>query len=389
MDDRDRLRWGPDDDARISHAELESELGAVVARGRHRRARRTAVVGSTLAVAAVLAAAVALRGPGDSSGLRAADDPSTTVTSSTLLPTTSTSPSTTVAPAPRPTFVVVSRNGDFEAAPDGQTFHGRIDVLDGSSGKLLRTVHRSVFNIGGVSLSPDGKHVYFVHSDCGTSSVLQVRVDGPSDQTPEAMSESESDYPTVSADGRRLAYLGLGACDENPAWELRVKDLATGKEEAVATQPRGHSLTSPTWSPDGARLAVTVHAVDDSFVAVLDPTRHQNVLAAPRVTSPRQGFRFHSPTYLPDGSLFVVESEQGEPHGSTESLMLVVDPRTGETIRRVATGDPKRSYKSTASDATGRHLLYVSVGETSSELRVSSNGARTVVLATDVTAADW
>ena len=403
MSDRDRLQWGPGDEPRVSHEELEAELGSVVARGQRRRARRTVALGGVLAVLFLQLATVVLGDPrGRPSGVTAADDPTTTTVVTT--PETAVVPDITSPPSvpqhPRPPFVVVARAATARANPDGEDFNTEIAVLNGTSGKAIRTIHRTVFNISELSLSRDGTYVYFVEWDCGTSSVMRVRVDGPADQKPETITEEESNHPSVSPDGRLLAYSALGFCDGDPVWELRVRNLATGQEHAVATEPEGWSMSSPTWSEDGTRVAVAlqrgtydetknVHRLEEAFVAMLDPTRKQDPLKAPRIGSPRPGFGFESPAYLPDGSLFVVESELGERDGTVAASMLVVDAGSGRTLRRVATGDPTRSYGNTASDASGNHLLYLSSKGDTSELRVSDNGGRTVVLATNVTAADW
>ncbi len=58
-------------------------------------------------------------------------------------------------------------------------------------------------------------------------------------------------YPTLSPDGRRLAYLTTGEADYLSQNQLVVADLETGKKRVLASRIAG----SLTWSPDGRYLA--------------------------------------------------------------------------------------------------------------------------------------
>lgn len=404
MSERDFLRWRPDDEPRVPSDELEVELDRVVARGLRRKARRTTAIGGTLALLLVMGIAVAVSGPdGEPSGVTAADNGSTTTsTVDTDAPITT----TTVPQHPRPPFVVVARDVEYEEGTT-RVAGSEIALLDPDSGKTIRTIYRTGGGIYFLALSNDRRYVYFAQSTCGAEPIDRIRVDGPAEQTPERINDISSEYPTPSPDGNLVAYVGYGDCDgeSGPANAVRVRNLATRQETTVAIEPVGYSLSWPTWSPDGTKLAVVVkHTIEhpstspeeppkyekvESFVALLDPHTTQDPLTAPRLLSLRTGFGFDFPTHLPDGSLFLVEVPLGDKVGTAAPLMLVIDGRSGSTRRQVALGDPKRSYSHTASDVTGSHLLYVSASGDSSELRVSSNGGKTTVLARNVTAADW
>lgn len=395
MADLHDLRWRRDDVPRLSADELDAELGHVVARGRRQKARRRTALAGSLAAASVLVvavAAVAVRGPDERDDIRAADAPVITTTTSAPANVTPELPSTTVPEVPRPSRAVVVRE---RRTPDIEM---EMALIDGRTGKDIRTLYRSSFGLHYPMLSPDGKYVYFVEESCGGSPVVRLPLDGPAGQQPETVTEGTAHQLAISPDGRLLAYVAAAGCDHSQGdttLSVRVRNLVTGAEHVLAERQVDASyLGELSWSADGTRLAVAVQhfeagAYRDGHIVLLDAVGLQDIEKAPRVASPRRGFAFASPTFLPDGNLFVIERPLARP-GKDAAMMLVVD-LTGRTVRTVATGDPTRFYVTTDADASGKHLLYISRPPENEpgELRVSSNGARTVVLVSGVWEADW
>jgi Tol biopolymer transport system component len=70
-------------------------------------------------------------------------------------------------------------------------------------------------------------------------------------------------YPAWSPDGRRIA-VGRNRSNQTPAgpnplrWEIVLIDTQTLETQTVSIGD-DYSLTSPTWSPDGERLAFTAY----------------------------------------------------------------------------------------------------------------------------------
>lgn len=399
MSDFDQLGWRPDDEPRLSRTELDAELAHVVSRGRRHRARRRAAIGSGLAVASivsVVAASVALRSPDDAriDMVQVPAPTETSTTSSSWVPPVTGVTTSTPPGSPRPATVVVVRPS---GTPDA--WQEEIAVLDTVTGKVQRTIYRTEGDIHGVTLSSDDQHVYFVEENCGNGPVQRLRVDGPADQRPEVVTRLPSGDPAVTRDGRFLAYVAMQGCDPPEVatieWSVRVRDFADNRDRRVAGEAKGYLFSEPSWSPDGSTLAVSVQRMEGSrlaeaFVALLDPTKDQDILTAPRLKS-RTGFGYTSPTFLLDGSLFVIEAPLGDRTGKAPARMLVVDRSSGDPLRVVATGDPKKSYHRTDADRSGRHLLYVSSTDHNDpgELRVSSDGGRTTVLVDGVSEGNW
>ncbi|CAK0768979.1 Tol-Pal system periplasmic protein TolB [Gammaproteobacteria bacterium] len=105
--------------------------------------------------------------------------------------------------------------------------------------------------------------------------------------------------PTWSPDGSRLAYVSF----ENRRSAIYVQDLRTSKRDVVASYPGTNS--APAWSPDGRRLAVSLSKDGNSEIYILDlssnsPQRLTNNTAIDT-----------EPSWSPDGSSIVFTSDRG------------------------------------------------------------------------------
>jgi TolB protein len=162
------------------------------------------------------------------------------------------------------------------------------------------------------AFSPDGKQVAFCSTRTGVWNVYTMDTDGRNVVTA-TTGPNQCVHPTYSPDGTRLAYSCLGA--RSHQWEIWVLTLATGERQQVSyglfpswcparngvdriafqrARERGSrwfslwtldlvdgearrvtevavssnaAIVSPTWSPDGQRLA---------FATVLDPARQNS-----------------------------------------------------------------------------------------------------------------
>ena len=116
-----------------------------------------------------------------------------------------------------------------------------------------------------IAFSPDGRTVYFALREAGRIEPLSTNLDifsVPSDGSAApvnltAANHATDNLPTVSPDGRTLAYFAMA----RPGYEadrqvLMLRDLATGKVSAL-TQSWDRSVASIAWSRDGRSLFVT------------------------------------------------------------------------------------------------------------------------------------
>jgi TolB protein len=122
--------------------------------------------------------------------------------------------------------------------------------------------------------------------------------------------------PTWSPDGQKLAYVSFE--DKKPV--VYVQSLQDGRRQAVA-KFRG-SNSAPAWSPDGRQLAVTLSKDETSQIYLLNPESGD----LKRFT--RGGALDTEPVYSPDGRWLYFTSDRG---GSPQIYRASLE--NGETSR--------------------------------------------------------
>jgi len=106
--------------------------------------------------------------------------------------------------------------------------------------------------------------------------------------------------PSWSPDGRRLAYVSF----ENKLPQVFVQELASGKREAVSS--RSGVNGAPAWSPDGTRLALTLSSSEgnlDLFVLELRSRQLTRLTSSPAIDT--------EPAWYPDGKRLAFTSDRG------------------------------------------------------------------------------
>jgi hypothetical protein len=296
------------------------------------------------------------------------------------------------------------------AVPSGQGGTGRPDiiavtsqgalvVLDPLTGIARKILVRGGVLAGAVSVSPDGRTVYFAarHGCEGTIESVPAAGGRVSVIAPGVL-------PAVSPDGTRVAFVRMpsgcghaGSAAASPA--VVVRDLAGGGETVLPAAPRPASagaVPELSWSPDGKRLLVAVGRSKGSVswvLAQVDPATARYYLpsagsgaSAVPVTGPDAARSYYrGGVFLPDGDLFVnrICCTDGA-SGAPSNLLWEVDP-SGRFVHQVAIGWQDRDHTSLDGDPSGHWLLYLS----GPDLFLSLDGAAPFKLTTGLAAAAW
>ena len=236
--------------------------------------------------------------------------------------------------------------------------------LDPSTGGTVRSLDvRTGEGTAPVSVTPDGDAVYLsrIETGCWTD-VVRVPLDGGREEVLGA-----GEWPAVSPDGARLAYLRGDPCriDELRLW---IRDLATGEEWPAAEAPDGQRFHgAPAWDPQGVTVAVATQPVGPYG----DPTGASHVLTAfasgPPPTAHPGPFLLRpddhtigwtAPTYAGE-DLLVIEHccDIGTGHPVERSRVLAVDPGTGQVRRTIL--DTAGWLTWLEADAAGSEVLLV------------------------------
>lgn len=199
------------------------------------------------------------------------------------------------------------------------------------------------------AISADGRRLAYVGFRGGRAGIYEQDLEGGKLRTL-ASEPGINSAPAYAPDGR-IAY--VLSVDGSP--DIYVADPATGER----TRLTDHSAidTEPTWSPDGRQIAFTSDRAGQPQVYLLDvATREVRVLS-------REGRQNGRPRFSPDGrSLAMVTNEGG-------FRIAVVDLASG--ARKVLTAGPEDESPSFSPD--GQLLAYAGRGANgTSELRLVS-----------------
>jgi len=177
--------------------------------------------------------------------------------------------------------------------------------------------------IGGVSLSADGKQVYF--DVVGTPAAGALKRVATAGGPPEQLGEGVG--PALSPDGSTLALIQAPEPDQ-PA-SLLLRPLAGGAERRIDLGDG--TCGNLAWSPNGKEVAVDICSAGEPItVAVVNVGT-----AKVRQLTPPDAVTWSVPAFKPDGTLTLVEQRD------TDAFVVTLTPDLGRVattiLRRTST----------------------------------------------------
>ncbi|MDR0380232.1 MAG: Tol-Pal system beta propeller repeat protein TolB [Candidatus Accumulibacter sp.] len=169
--------------------------------------------------------------------------------------------------------------------------------------------------------------------------------------------------PTWSPDGSRLAYVSF----ENKKPVIYIHSLLSGQRTVIANFKGSNS--APTWSPDGRRLAVTLSKEGGSQIFLLDA----NGSGAQRLT-PGSSINTE-PFFAPDGQSIYFTSDRG---GSPQIYSTSIN---GGNVQRVTFEGNYNVSPRISSD--GRTMAFITRRDGAFRLAVMDLASRQIQVLTD------
>lgn len=192
-------------------------------------------------------------------------------------------------------------------------------------------------------------------------------------QEPVPVAPAVDAYPSVSPDGRRIAFHS----NRDGTNQVHVVD-ADGSRLRKLTDHPGGSLT-PKWSPDGKTIVYTRGVNESSDIWMMDADgSHQRVLVA------TEGDDSH-PQFMPDGAAIVFNtSRPAEDGGKGVWDDIHVIGADGRGMRRISDCRGTCTYPSASPD--GKRIVYRRISATPAydwRLRDTASNSEIVVAAID------
>ncbi|MFZ9060229.1 MAG: Tol-Pal system beta propeller repeat protein TolB [Steroidobacteraceae bacterium] len=207
--------------------------------------------------------------------------------------------------------------------------------------RIADAVHQRLLGIGGAFAS---RVAYVVAEGSGRAARYRLEVADSDGNDPRVVLRSSMPImsPTWSPDGARLAYVSF----ESGLSAIYIQDLATGQRSRVSA--RSGINGSPAFSPDGRRLAVTLSRRDgnvDVYVLNLADQSLQRLTDSSAIDT--------EPAFSPDGRMIYFTSDRG---GRPQVYRVSV---TGGPAERVTFDGAYNARPRVSPD--GRHLATVTL----------------------------
>jgi TolB protein len=183
-----------------------------------------------------------------------------------------------------------------------QSFTAPAGDLRGVAHQIADQIYEKITGVRGAFWT---RIAYITAVGTGNNATYSLIVADSDGFNPQVVARSRESLlsPSWSPDGSKIAYVSF----ESGNSAVYVQNISTGSRSLIAAHPRGIN-SAPAWSPDGSKLAVSLSYVGNPEIFVIDVASH----AETRLTN---NFSIDTePTYTPDGqSILFTSDRSGKP----------------------------------------------------------------------------
>ncbi len=183
-----------------------------------------------------------------------------------------------------------------------QSFTAPAGDLRGVAHQIADQIYEKVTGVRGAFWT---RIAYITAVGLGNNTTYSLLVADSDGYNPQVVARSKEALlsPSWSPDGKKIAYVSF----ESGNSAIYVQDITTGSRKLVSAHPRGIN-GAPAWSPDGSKMALALSYVGNLELFVLDMASRQETRLTNSLSIDTE------PVWSPDGqSIFFTSDRSGRP----------------------------------------------------------------------------
>ena len=199
-----------------------------------------------------------------------------------------------------------------------QAFTAPAGDLRGIAHQIADQIYEKVTGVRGAFWT---RIAYITAVGLGNNTTYSLLVADSDGYNPQVVARSKESLlsPSWSPDGRKIAYVSF----ESGNSSIYVQDITTGSRQLVAAHARGIN-GAPSWSPDGSKLAMALSYVGNLELFVMDVASRQETRLTHNLAIDTE------PVWAPDGqSIYFTSDRSGRPQ-------IYQIPASGGTAQRIS-----------------------------------------------------